>query len=122
MNWNSATGRKRVRATKAADKAVGDFESAAINADILAQAKHGRIALHLFPDSLADGFEVRERWHEGSLADRCARYCHVMVSSEYVSAFAMGTVNFSSTRLAPDIARAFRKNPMMANSMMLCRF
>src|SRR5208282_1466754 len=49
---------------KAFDEAVSNFESPAVNADILTQAKDGRIALHLLPDSLADGFEVGDDGHE----------------------------------------------------------
>src|ERR1039457_238232 len=48
---------------EAVDEAVGNFESAAIDADVLAYAKHARVALHLFPDSLADGSEVGDDGH-----------------------------------------------------------
>src|SRR5260370_23395069 len=45
---------------EAVDETVGDFEGAAVNADVFAEAEDGRIAVHFFPDSLADGFEVGE--------------------------------------------------------------
>src|ERR1700685_1256500 len=44
--------------TEAVDESVGDFEGAAVNADVFAEAEDGRVAVHFFPDSLADGFEV----------------------------------------------------------------
>ena len=49
--------------SEAVDEAVGDFECAAVNADVLAQAEDGRVALHFLPDALADGFEIGELWH-----------------------------------------------------------
>src|SRR5215467_2716730 len=45
---------------EAVDESVGDFERAAVNADVFAETENGGIALHFFPDSLADGFEVGE--------------------------------------------------------------
>ena len=48
---------------EAVDEAVGDFEGSAVDTDVLANAKDGGIALHFFPDSLADGFEIGERGH-----------------------------------------------------------
>src|SRR5579863_1711492 len=45
---------------EAVDESVGDFEGAAVDADVLAEAEDGGIAVHFFPDSLADGFEVGE--------------------------------------------------------------
>src|ERR1035438_9082303 len=51
--------------SEAIDEAVGDLESAAVDADIFAEAEDGRIALHFFPDSLANGFEVGDGRHEG---------------------------------------------------------
>ena len=51
---------------KTVDEAVGDFEGAAVNADVFAQAEDGGIAFHLFPDSLAYGFEVSELGHRRS--------------------------------------------------------
>ena len=44
--------------TEAVDKAISDFKGAAINADVFAEAEDSWIAIHFFPDSLADGFEV----------------------------------------------------------------
>ena len=43
---------------EAVDESVGDFEGAAVDADVFAEAEDGGIAVHFFPDSLADGFEV----------------------------------------------------------------
>ena len=51
---------------EAVDESVGDFEGAAVDADVFAEAKDGRVAVHFFPDSLADGFEVGEE-HRGEL-------------------------------------------------------
>ena len=48
---------------EAVDEAVGDFECAAVNANVLAQAEDGRVALHFLPDALADGFEIGEFGH-----------------------------------------------------------
>ena len=44
--------------TEAVNEAVGDFEGAAVDADVFADAEDGGVALHFFPDSLADGFEI----------------------------------------------------------------
>src|SRR5208282_1179022 len=52
---------------EAVDEAVGDFESAAVDADVLAQAEDAWVALHLLPDSLADGFEVGGEGHAGEV-------------------------------------------------------
>ena len=41
---------------KRVDESVGDFERAAVDADIFSQAEDGGIVFHFFPDSLADGF------------------------------------------------------------------
>ncbi len=46
--------------TEAVDKSVCDFECAAVDADVFAEAEDSRIVFHFFPDSLADGFEVSE--------------------------------------------------------------
>ena len=43
---------------EAVDESVGDFEGAAVNADVFAEAEDGGVAVHFFPDSLADGFEI----------------------------------------------------------------
>src|SRR6267143_2266946 len=43
---------------EAVDETVRDFERAAVNADVFAEAEDGGVAVHFFPDSLADGFEV----------------------------------------------------------------
>src|SRR4051812_10833303 len=49
--------------SEAVDQALSNFERAAVHADVFANTEHGRVALHLFPDSLADSFEVGDRWH-----------------------------------------------------------
>src|ERR1700677_1695938 len=49
--------------TEAVDESVGDFEGAAVDADVFAQAEDGGVVLHLFPDSLADGFEIGKLGH-----------------------------------------------------------
>src|SRR5207302_848538 len=46
--------------TKAVDETISDFKSPAVNADVFTEAEDGRVAVHFFPDSLADGFEVGE--------------------------------------------------------------
>ncbi len=46
--------------TEAVDEAVRDFESAAVDADVLAETEDGGVALHFLPDALADGFEIGE--------------------------------------------------------------
>ena len=84
MNWNSATGRMPVSAApklalmmaiseigrvdhalraEAVDEAFGDFERAAVDADVFADAEDRRIALHLFPDALANGFQIGDCCH-----------------------------------------------------------
>jgi len=89
INWNSATGRHagerrsesrahdgglgdgRVDDTPGAesvDETVGDFKSAAVNADVFAKAEDSWVAVHFFPDSLADGFEI-SKLHRVSAAD-----------------------------------------------------
>src|ERR1700723_3178713 len=45
---------------EAVDESVGDFEGAAVDADVFTEAEDGGVAVHFFPDSLADGFEVGE--------------------------------------------------------------
>src|SRR5205085_10667613 len=52
---------------EAVDETVGDFESPTIDSDIFTEAEHCGVALHLLPDSLADGFEVSDSRHAGSL-------------------------------------------------------
>src|ERR1700686_2071341 len=55
--------------TEAVDEAIGDFEGSAVDTDVLAQTKDGWVALHLLPDSLADGFEIGDDGTEqGSVA------------------------------------------------------
>src|SRR5580693_5455961 len=49
--------------SEAIDEAVSHFESSAINANVLADAKDAGIALHLLPDSLAYGFEIGKLRH-----------------------------------------------------------
>src|SRR6266436_1872350 len=46
--------------TEAVDEPVSDFEGAAVNADVFAEAEDGGVEFHFFPDSLADSFEVGE--------------------------------------------------------------
>src|ERR1700721_2016890 len=48
---------------EAVDEAVGHFEGAAVDANVLTNTEDGRIALHFLPDSLAYGFEVSELGH-----------------------------------------------------------
>ena len=48
---------------EAVNEAVSDFERAAVNSNVLAQAKNRGIAFHFFPDSLTDGFEISELRH-----------------------------------------------------------
>src|SRR5437899_8004409 len=58
---NGGFGNRRVDdalEAKAVDESVGDFEGAAVDANVFAETEDGRIAVHFFPDSLADGFEV----------------------------------------------------------------
>ena len=45
---------------EAVDEAVCDFERAAVNADVFADAEDGGIAIHFFLDALADGFKIGE--------------------------------------------------------------
>src|SRR5579872_462485 len=45
---------------EAVDETVGDFEGSAINTDVFAETEDSWVAVHFFPDSLADGFEVSE--------------------------------------------------------------
>ena len=47
------------------EQAVGDFESAAVDADVLADGDDGGIALHFFEHGLADGFEHGDRAGSG---------------------------------------------------------
>ena len=49
---------------EAVNQSFGDFERAAINADVFADAEDRGVALHLFPDSLADRFQISDRCHE----------------------------------------------------------
>src|SRR5437763_3440147 len=48
---------------EAVDEAVGNLEGTAVDADIFAEAEDSRIALHFFPDTLADGFEISKLRH-----------------------------------------------------------
>ena len=48
---------------EAVNESVCDFEGAAVNSNVFAQAKNRGITFHLFPDSLADGFEISELRH-----------------------------------------------------------
>jgi hypothetical protein len=49
--------------TETVDKSIRYFKGAAVDANVLANAEDGRVALHFFPDSLADGFEIGEGRH-----------------------------------------------------------
>src|SRR5258708_28211126 len=51
------------RGPEAVNNAVGNFERPAVDADIFADAEYRGIAFHLFPDSLADGFQIGELRH-----------------------------------------------------------
>src|ERR1051326_7173982 len=44
-------------------ESFGDVERAAIHADVFAHAKHGRVSLHLFPQTLANRFEIGDGSH-----------------------------------------------------------
>ena len=56
---DSAMGVSMTRSgPKRSMKHVGDFERAAVNADVFAEAEDGGVAVHFFPDSLANGFEI----------------------------------------------------------------
>src|SRR5215470_6556989 len=43
---------------EAVNETVGNLERAAINADVLAQTEHARVALHLLPYPLTNGFKI----------------------------------------------------------------
>ena len=47
-------------------QAGGGLERAAVDADVLAEEHHGRIALHLFGQRLANGFEIGDLGHASS--------------------------------------------------------
>src|SRR3954453_13743106 len=49
---------------EAINEAVSNLKCAAVNANIFTQTEDGGITLHLFPDSLADGFEISKVRHE----------------------------------------------------------
>ncbi len=49
---------------EAVDQAVGNFERAPVDADVLANAEDGRIALHLLPDALPDCLKISNCRHE----------------------------------------------------------
>ena len=57
------------------EHAVGDLECAAVDADVFAEDEHAFVALHLFPDSLADRFNVGGEGHGllDSLVDTVVR-------------------------------------------------
>jgi hypothetical protein len=62
---------------EAVDETVGDFERTAINADVFAEAEDGWVAVHFFPDSLADGFEIGELHRVIKILNRdCAADLH----------------------------------------------
>src|SRR5437667_10453251 len=46
---------------KLIDDSIGDFEGAAIDADVFADQEHGWVALHLFPNALANSFHHRRQ-------------------------------------------------------------
>jgi hypothetical protein len=41
---------------EAIDETISHFKSPAVDADVFAEAEDGGVAVHFFPDSLADGF------------------------------------------------------------------
>src|SRR5262249_45714648 len=45
------------------EHSCGDFEGAAINADVLAKDEHTFILFHFFPDTLTNGFDVCSQAH-----------------------------------------------------------
>ncbi len=49
---------------KAVDQPFGNFERATVNTDVFADAEDRRIAFHLFPDALANGFKIGDDCHE----------------------------------------------------------
>ena len=51
-------------APKMIKKSFCHFKRAAVLADVLTKEKHRRIALHLFPKSLADSFDICDDRHE----------------------------------------------------------
>jgi hypothetical protein len=55
---------------EAVDEPVGDFKRPAVDADVFTQAEDGWVAVHFFPDSLADGFEVGELGHRSQCLTR----------------------------------------------------
>jgi len=59
-------GNRRINHTlgsEAVDETARDFESTAVDANVFANTEHGRIAFHLLPDSLSDGFEIGQLRH-----------------------------------------------------------
>src|SRR5580692_368758 len=55
---------------KFSEEALGDFECAAVNADIFADGDDGRVACHFFEHGLADGFHHSD-WSSGRGRLRC---------------------------------------------------
>src|ERR1035438_5176443 len=51
------------RRAEAVDQAFCDLEGSAINANVFADAEDGGIAFHLFPNALADCFEIGDGCH-----------------------------------------------------------
>ncbi len=49
---------------KTIDQPFRNFERAAVNTDVFADAEDRGIALHLFPDALANGFKIGDGCHE----------------------------------------------------------
>src|SRR5215469_18207432 len=78
--------------SEAIDEAVGDLESAAVDTDVFSDAKDGGIALHLFPDALADCLEVGKGRHVGS---KPLRFTIVPGDSRYLGTGADGGVDLS---------------------------
>src|SRR5205814_9446785 len=95
---------------KMMDESVGDFERAAIAADVLADAEHRRVALHLFPDSLADGFEIGDLGH-GYLKWIAASDSFGLVPALAAAFLARGAPYFGFTVWHPS-----QKTPVAASS------
>src|SRR5258706_39205 len=64
---NGGLGDRRVddaRFTELLRKAIGDLERAAVEPDVLAEDEDALVALHLFPEALAQCFEERDFGHQ----------------------------------------------------------
>ena len=97
--------------TEAVDEPLGNLESAAINADVFADAEDGGIALHFFPDALADRFEIGDRCHGCPMQLRLTILSAKVVSSAYSAAATCRPVSAPERPLSASwraVARAAR--------------